>query len=223
MTAMKSIVIPDGTLLLDTSEKLTPALIAKIKAFRYLHDGVELAPAGILRYLSLHKINTAYDISPDEASMILDNFEYLGVVQHCLAAPPGKTGWTASVEEGALKGTTAAAHADLIGYPSDAMGGYDDEDVSEGDIAGEIGQWCTKFAPRPTLLYVGFAAGLNSAQLWELPNVHAYWSDAGHRSVDNCGVMLQQLPQVSVGGVYFDPNIANADKLGRRVVLATAA
>jgi hypothetical protein len=217
---MKSVVVPDGSILLDTSQKLTASVIAAVKKMG-TWNGMPIV--GFIRYVSLYTINTNYDISTPESDLVLGSGYYLGLVQHCLEAPKGHTGWTASVQQGQLKGQTANNHANLIVYPSDSMLGYDDEDVESGDIAGEITTWVEQISPRPPLAYVGFAAGLNSAQLWALPSVHGYWKDAGPREVDNCGFMLEQQAQISIGGMPFDPNIARADKLGRRVVFAQAA
>lgn len=218
MTAMKSVVIPDGTLILDTDEHITPAMIAKIKAYTWNGKSV----AGLIRYVSLYNVNTNGDISPDEASLIVDNFEYFGLVQHCLEAPKGSSTWTASSQMGALKGLTAKKHADLVGYPSDSMLAYDNEDCS-GDVAGEINAWVAN-SGRPPLLYTGYAPGLTEQQLYEeLPNVHCYWGAWGIWNVAVRGIAMRQQRQVEIGGIYFDPNVANADHLGGRVVLATAA
>jgi hypothetical protein len=216
---MKSIVVPDGSVLLDTDGKITAAHIAAIKAYRYKGTPV----AGIIRYVSLYQVSTGFDIDPAEAQLLLDNFEILGLVQHCLQAATGSTGWTASVALGGVKGAIAKKHADLVGYPTDSMVAYDDEDVADGDIAGEIGAWVANLG-RPPLLYTGFQPGLTPQQLWELPSVHCYWGAAGDWTVAECGVaMRQQYPSVNIGGVLFDVNVASADQKGRRVVFATSA
>jgi hypothetical protein len=123
-----------------------------------------------------------------------------------------------------MKGQVAKRHADLVGYPSDSMLSYDNEDC-DGDVRGEIDAWIEKIA-RPPLLYTGFCPGLTEEQLWELPTVHCYWGAAGTWGPTHCGVAMRQHysnPPLIIGGVEFDWNVASADALGRRVVLATAA
>jgi hypothetical protein len=216
---MKSIVVPDGSLVLDTNAKLTAAVLAAVAAYR---DADGRSVFGIERYVSLYTINTREDIDPVEADMILDHVPALGLVQHCLAAPPGKTVWTASVAQGLKKGQTAKQHADLVLYPDDSQLSYDNEDC-DGDVSGEINTWVDQIA-RPPLLYTGFAPGLTEQELYDLPDVHCYWGAAGAWNVAVCGVaMRQHYPAIVIGDIEFDVNIATADKLGRRVVLATAA
>lgn len=214
---MKSFIVPDGTLLLDTNSKIFPHVIPSLLAFR---DSAGRKIGGIIRYVSLYQVNTRGDIDPIEAQLIIDNFECLGLVQHCLAPPPGKKVWTAVASLGVLKGQTAKKHADLVGYPSDSMLSYDNEDC-EGDVAGEIDAWIAQIA-RPSLLYTGFCPGLTEQQLYER-NADAYWGAAGAWDVATSGVaMRQHYPEITIGGVSFDWNLATADKLGRRIVLATA-
>jgi hypothetical protein len=218
MTLMKSVVVADGSVLLDTTERITAAMLPAIKAYRFNGQPV----AGILRYVSLYQVNENYDISPDESQLIVDNFQYFGLVQHCLRAQTGKSTWTASPQLGALKGLTAKGHADLVLYPDDSMLAYDDEDVS-GDIIGEINAWAANVG-RPSLVYTGYAPGMTEQELYDaLPDVHAYWGAAGAWDVAVRGVCMRQHQTVVIGGVGFDPNIASADKLGGRAVLATAA
>lgn len=222
---MQSFVVPDGSILLDTSGKITPHMIPALKAWRVPSGHLAGQPAiGVIRYVSLYQVNQVTDIDPVEAALILDNFDCFGLVQHCLAAPHGQRGWTASPQLGALKGVVAKKHADLLAYPDDSMVAYDDEDVIGGDIAGEIDKWVDGLGGRPPLLYTGFSPGLTSHQLWELPTIHCYWGAPGPWDVDVCGVaMRQQYPSVTIGGMFFDVNVASADAKGRRVVFATAA
>lgn len=215
---MKSIIVPDGSLLLDTTARITPAMISAIKAYRW--NG--LSVAGIIRYVSLYSINTNYDISPDEANLIVGEFEIFGLVQHCLAAPRGQATWTASAQLGALKGLTAKKHADLVIYPNDSMLTYDNEDVS-GPAADEINVWVGNIG-RPPLLYTGFCPGMTEQQLFDdLPDVHCYWGAAGAWNVAERGVAMRQHQTITIGGVEYDPNVANADNKGGRIVFATAA
>ena len=218
--ALASIIVPDDALVLDTDSKLTVATLREVAAYR---DARGRPVFAIIRYVSLHKVNTTTDIDPDEAGWIVEAVPALGLVQHCLAPPPGATVWTASAAQGLLKGQTAKAHADLVGYPGESMLSYDNEDC-DGDVAGEIGAWVDAIATRPPLLYTGYAPGLTSAQLWALRTIHCYWGAAGDWGPTHCGVaMRQQYPPVTIGGVQFDRNVAKADKLGRRIIFAEAA
>ena len=216
---MKPIEVPDNSLVLDTDVPLSDAVLEEVAAYR---DSEGRSVFAIIRYVSLYKINPVWDISLAEAGRILAHVPALGLVQHCLAAQPPAKGWTAAPKNGALKGAIAKQHADLVGYPSDSHLSYDDEDVSSGDIAGEISQWCAAIA-RPPCLYVGFAPGLSPDELWELPEIHIYWGAAGNWGPSTCGVaMRQHYPEIHIGHVPFDWNLATADKRGRRLVLATA-
>jgi hypothetical protein len=215
---MRPIEVPDGSLVLDTNQKLTATVLADVAAYR---DKEGRSVFGIERYVSLYTINTHGDIDPVEAGLILSHVPALGLVQHCLEPPKGKTVWTASVADGVKKGQTAKSHADLVAYPSDSQLSYDNEDC-DGDVSGEINAWVNQIA-RPPLLYTGFAPGLTEQELYDLPDVHCYWGAFGAWNVAVCGVAMRQgYPAITIGGVEFDVNIATADKLGRRVVLATA-
>jgi len=218
LQGMKSIEIPDGSLILDTNSPLSDAVLKAVAAYR---DPEGRPVFGIARYVSLYKINLTTDISPAESRRILAHVPALGLVQHCLAAvPPSKT-WTAVASLGTLKGQTAKRHADLVDYPSDSMLAYDNEDCT-GDVKGEITAWVEQIA-RPPLLYTGYAPGLTPEELWLLDSIHCYWGAAGNWGPTECGVaMRQHYPPITIGGVEFDWNIASADALGRRVVLATA-
>lgn len=215
---MKSIVVADGSVLLDTTAKITPAHVQAIKAYRYNGKPVD----GIIRYVSIYQVNTVYDIDPGEAQLIVDNFQYFGLVQHCLSASHGNATWTASAQLGSLKGLTAKRHADLVLYPDDSMLTYDNEDVS-GDASGEINAWVPNIQ-RPALVYTGFCPGMTEQQLYnDLPDVHCYWGAAGAWNVAVRGVAMRQHQTITIGGVEYDPNVANADNKGGRVVFATAA
>lgn len=217
MASMKSIVVADGVVLVDTIAKITSAHVQAIKAYRYNGKPVD----GIIRYVSLYNVNVSYDIDPDEAQLIVDNFQYFGLVQHCLRPQTGQSTWVANAQLGALKGATAKKHADLVGYPDDSMLGYDDEDVS-GPIASEIDAWVDSIG-RPPLLYTGFCPGMTEQELYELPTVHCYWGAAGAWNVATRGIAMRQHQTITIDGVEYDPDVAEADKLGGRVVFATAA
>lgn len=57
----------------------------------------------------------------------------------------------------------------------------------------------------------------------DLPDVHCYWGAAGAWNVAVRGVAMRQHQTITIGGVEYDPNVANADNKGGRVVFATAA
>ena len=215
---MRSFEIPDGSILIDTDSKLSDAVLDAVLAYR---DPEGRSVAGIFRYVSLYQIDFARDIDPLEAARITSRGLALGLIQHCLAAPPGKSGWTPSGQLGAAQGVTAARHANLVGYPTDAHLGFDDEDVEGGDIETHIAQWVEKVAPWPPLLYTGFAPGLSPEGLWLLPTIHLYWGAAGNWGPAVCGVACRQrYPSITIGGVSFDWNLASADAKGRRIRMA---
>lgn len=218
--AMQPIVVPDGALVLDTDTKLTVADLEEVAMYV---DPEGRRVFGIERYVSLGDPNFEADIDPVEAGNILTYVKALGLVQHCLAAPPGSRGWTASSALGAAQGAAAARHADLVGYVQAAMLAPDNEDIASGDAVGWANAWAIA-STWTTLLYTGFSPGMTPQQLYDLPDYHCYWGAAGAWDVAVCGVaMRQQAPSIKIGRVTYDVNIAQADRLGRRIVLATKA
>lgn len=214
---MRPIIVPDGSLILDTDQKLT---IAQIKAIaKTTYQGRK--PFGIFRYLSLYQINTKADLDPEEASAITGEGLALGAVQHAL-----DPGWTASAQLGQTLGTVALRHAQLVGLPETMHISQDDEGAGNSGtpvrdcyiawnavLAGGI------FAP---LQYVGYKPGLTPEELYDIPNVHGYWGAPG-AVVATRGFFLRQGLTITLPGLgQFDPNDAHADALGGRLIMAAA-
>lgn len=155
------------------------------------------------------------DIDPAERDAILDAGLTLLLVQHV-----NYPGWYASALNGASHGKAAANHAAWAGYPKGCHLACDLEGVASGDSAAQIADyvngWCRQVIAAGYLpvLYVGYACGLNSKQLWELPLVSRYWSDFGQRSVDNRGFCMVQGREEVVASIKIDVDHAMPDKLG---------
>lgn len=166
----------------------------------------------IFRYVSLGSPSPG-DITPQERDAILSSGLYLLLVQH-VQFP----GWTATVSNGQAHGEAAAGHAESVGYPPGAHLALDMEGLGNNGftVADSIAAWCKPvidagFLP---LLYVGYACGLTPKALYDLPDVHRYWKDAGPRSVDTRGFCCIQYPEVTVAGIRIDPDKHQADHLG---------
>lgn len=210
---------PDGAIILDTDTKLT---LARLRA---IDEALAEPVWGIVRYVSVSKIDLGADIDPVEAE-IITTFQgkhiitpALGLVQHAL-----EPGWTASPILGTAMGALAAEHASLVGYTGDLF--FDDEGAGSvgPPVAAVLDAWGLAVVQVASAgLYIGYDPGLDPDELWARPSFHVYWGAAGPWTVDNCGVaMRQELPKL-VGGTMCDRNVAQADKMGRRVVLASAA
>jgi hypothetical protein len=169
----------------------------------------------IWRYVSLGLPDQA-DITIAERDIILNAGLCLLLVQHC-----NYPGWTATMELGREHGAFAAQHAALIEYPPGCHIALDLEGenphVTGPQVAAFVNAWCNAIMAAGYLpcLYVGYMAGLTSAELYgSLPYVHRYWKDAGPRAVDRRGFCCTQEAQIAFAGFPIDPDHHQPDSLG---------
>ena len=201
---------PDG-LVVDTNTKLTAADLTLLAGSRWNGQLVQ----GVVRYVSIHA-EAHGDIDAAEIQAALSAGLGVMLVQH-VRYP----GWTATEAQGAIDGAAAAANARAAGYLPGCHLWLDLEGVANvGDeVIAYVNAWASAVVAAGFLagLYVGYSCGLTPKQLYEsLPDIHAYWSDFGQRSVERRGFCMKQHPQCLVAGIQVDPDEVMADALGGR-------
>ena len=198
----------------DTSAKLSAVQAKAIAGASLLGGPVRF----VFRYVPLPGLGGHGDIDPGELEAIIDAGLMLGLVQHCRLP-----GWAASGMQGTLDGKAASYAAKLAGYQLGTHLAFDLEGCRDvgAPVAAHVNAWAAEVAAAgyEPLLYVGYAAGLTPAELGALPDVHAYWSDYGPRSVTPRGFCLTQHAQTALAGITVDPDVATADALGGRLLL----
>jgi len=158
----------------------------------------------------------AGDLTAVETNAILSAGLTLIVVQHVR-----NPGWTAGAQLGASDGQWAARNAEAAGYPP-GMGltlVLDLEGVANSGqpVAEHVDAWCQAvlaagYAP---CLYVGYDCGLSASDLYDLPHVSRYWSDAANRVVAIRGTCCLQGAEVTLPGVgLVDVDRSHPDALG---------
>ena len=207
------VTVPDCTGV-DTSGKLTPAMARALAGSSWQGAPIRF----VFRYVPLPGNAGHGDIDPGELEAIIGAGLMLGLVQHCRLP-----GWAASGMQGTLDGKAASYAAKLAGYQLGAHLAFDLEGCrdSGAPVAAHVNAWAAEVsaAGYEPLLYVGYAAGLGPAELYDLPLVNAYWSDYGPRSVATRGFCLRQHAQTALAGITVDPDVATADVLGGRLLL----
>jgi hypothetical protein len=153
------------------------------------------------------------DIDPTELAAICNAGLVLLLVQH-----PRNPGWMASQMRGMDDGEAAARNAAEAGYLQGCHLFLDLEGLGNSGppVRDHAIAWCSavRSAGYWPGIYVGFDAGLTPDELWELPNVDRYWSDAGPRSVSRRGFCLTQGSTETFAGIPIDPDHHAPDKLG---------
>lgn len=201
-------------LYVDTAWPLTPHVVAAVKAAGYL---------GVWRYVPLPANASSGDISPAELQAICGAGLALGLVQH-VRRPP----WYPAAHDPEVDAQEAVRVARAVGYPPGAHIWLDLEGIGGDGVTTyyfAMG-WSREILAAGYLagLYCGYALPLTPAQLYSLPLVDTYWSDAGNRQVATrgCAVKQRQAP-VTIAGVEFDIDAVKADALGGLPMLAGVA
>jgi hypothetical protein len=216
--------VPDGSLVVDTSARLSAAQAAALAAASWQGRPV----VGVIRYVGLSSIPWPGDVSAAELDAILDAGLLLGLVQHCRRPDPGSATWhTTGAPMGSQDGAAAVSCARRAGYLAGCHLACDLEDCgsSAALVTEHVEAWADEVSAAGylPLLYVGFCAGLDADQLYALPGFAAYWCDAGPRAVSVRGFCLRQHATVSLAGLGVDPDVASADALGGRLRLLGSA
>ena len=200
----------DG-LAVDTSFPVSPSLARLLAATPIQGERI----TAVCQYVGLAQ-NGSGDINGYRLAGILDAGLSLWLVQHCL-----NPGWEASGALGKQLGATAKQNASLAGYAPGAHLGLDLEGCrSVGQpVIDYVCAWADQVAGvYPVVLYVGYAAGLGSRDLFErLTGVHLYWKDNGPRKVDQRGFAVEQGLQLIHCGIPVDTDRMHADAFGVRL------
>jgi|GEM_PF-1448466 len=193
--------------MVDTSWKITSALAQQVAAGGY---------AGIIRYVPLPHNDATHDIDATELRAILDAGLALMLVQHVR-----KPGWNPAQCSGKIDALAAIETGRTAGYLQGAHVYLDLEGMAPAATASDTKAFAEDWAATIVQAgycagcYVGFDVPLNAVQLYNLHDFHSYWSDAGPRRVATRGFALkQQAPEIKIGGVEFDQDTLQPDKLG---------
>jgi hypothetical protein len=192
----------------DTNTKLTLKTASALASSAYHDNPLTFA----FRYVFFGPPRLG-DLSPLETDAILTAGLRLLVVQHCRAP-----GWTASGQLGSSDGSWAARNARDAGYLAGCHLAMDLEGLSNSGhpVFDHAVEWCNavRAGGYLPLIYVGYDAGLNADELWNIPNVDRYWSDFGQREVSHRGFCAKQFSQTTIAGIQVDPDHAMPDALG---------
>ena len=191
--------------IVDTAAKLTEVVIAQVAGAGY---------RGIARYVPLPGNSAKADIDAVELRAILDAGLALLLVQH--VRRPGWNPGKCSGENDALAGIKAAREA---GYLEGAHIFIDLEGVEGSAVATRAfaEEWAATVvqAGYRAGCYVGYGVPLSASQLYDLHSIDSYWSDAGPRTVATRGFAIKQRqPGIRIGGVGFDVDVVQPDRLG---------
>jgi hypothetical protein len=191
--------------IVDTSAKLTAPVIQQVAAGDYI---------GIVRYVPLPGLSAAQDIDAAELRTILDAGLGVMLVQH-VRFP----GWDPRNRSGKTDALAAIEQAEVAQYLSGGHIFLDLEGIkgTAQDTKRFAEDWAATIVDAGYCAgcYVGFGVPLNAVQLYNLHDIHSYWSDAGARSVATRGfAMKQMVPEVQIGGIGFDVDAVAPDRLG---------
>jgi hypothetical protein len=167
------------------------------------------SPLALCGYVPLPGNAVGWDMTAAQLRRAMDLGWLVWLVQHC---PAGT--WTASAERGDAAGRHAAQYTAGIGYDAGCHLGMDVESLanSGAPVAADAVAWCAQVAT--PILYEGFDPGLSPEQLYELPDVNAYWGAYGPWNVAKRGVRARQGRTLMHCGVEVDPDYLAPDALG---------
>lgn len=154
-----------------------------------------------------------YDMSRDRLFRAMDIGWRVWLVQHCR-----KGFWVASEEQGKDDGVYAAEYSKNIGYDEGCHLGPDLESVANTGVPvfSSMTSWARAWPT--TMLYEGFDPGLSPVQLYDIPDIKAYWGAYGPWNVAKRGVCVRQGLQFMHCGVPVDPDHIAPDNLGGTLI-----
>jgi Domain of unknown function (DUF1906) len=181
-----------------------------------LESLVNAGIAGVYRYLPLPRNGLGSDLASPELDLICSMGLELGAVQH-VRMP----GWNPADHSGHEDAVVATAYAALAGLAKGTHIFLDLEGLSSRATSiatkGFAEDWAHTVLGAGYLagLYVGYDLPLDAEALYLLHGITSYWSDAGNRAVLTRGFSLKQhAGDVTLGGVAFDRDTLQADRLG---------
>jgi Domain of unknown function (DUF1906) len=201
--------VPDGSKCLDCWGSVTAAVAKTVKSYNYEAIG---------RYRQ--------NLTKEELAVITG--EGLGVWLIGAARAPLK--WSPTADLGTIDGTLLAQSAAALGLPPGTHLMTDYETPAPGtteDAAIAYLNSCSapiESARYQSIVYEGYGIGIGSVDLYRRLTTKAYCKSASN--VEPVAVrgyrLVQTLVNQSIGGGYFDIDIANADALGGRLMCAYA-
>jgi hypothetical protein len=200
--------VPD-CFLLDTDQKLSRSA---------MQAALNCGAKGLIRYIGLGMNPGAEDIDAEELSDAM--FMGLGVmlVQHVRFE-----GWHPSALMGETDGTVACRHAKAAGYLEGASL-WDDLEGILGTGQETVAYANAKFSEveKQGFLqgeYVGFQVPLDGHQLFSNLHARSYWKSLSNvPEVVTRGYCMLQMGGIVLGGVDYDLDFHQADKLGGRAM-----
>jgi Domain of unknown function (DUF1906) len=169
-----------------------------------------------VRYVPRNASLVAGNLTTAEAAIILNAGLSLMAVQH-VALP----GWNPSAGLGTSYGAYAAQYlSKIVGLPPGFNLWCDLEEVATTTTTDDVIAYCKAWyaavyaAGYVPGLYVGYGVKLTTDQLYsELPFKH-YWNAYNGDGVATRGCQILQKTQQALGGIRFDPNVAQNDHMG---------
>lgn len=190
---------------LDTAAKLTPEIIARVKATR--------SPDCLIRYVPHVGSPGSHDIDATELKAITKAGLALMLVQH-VRLP----GWNPDHCSGFGDGNMAAQRALAAGYALGAHIFVDLEGISGTGLGTKVyaEDWARGVTSAGYLAgcYVGYSVPLDAQGLYLLHGISSYWSDMGPRAVAHRGFAMKQHATILVDGIPFDPSTITPDAKG---------
>jgi hypothetical protein len=209
----------DGLKGFDCNTRLSPGVAARFK-----QHGYQFA----IRYVRRAQRHN-YDLTSDEAQLILDIGMGVMAVQHCESVES----WIPSAVKGVAYGATAGKEMREIGFPIGSMVWCDLEGVAKGTEPKSVIEYCNtwfdavKAAGFLPGLYCGWRCGLNAHDLYWRLKFRKYWG-AGNLNLDEYpavrGVCMKQhwakASDIPPGVLFeIDTDTVQADALGGRPVI----
>jgi hypothetical protein len=159
----------------------------------------------------------SYDLSVDEANLILESGLGLMIVQH-VPLP----GWVPTATAGDTRGKVAAAECRLLGYPPGSMVWLDLEgvalDATKPSVINYCNNWHKAVASAGYLpgIYVGFQPGIDARSLYYDLRFTHYWAayNVDVKPAIRGYQMFQHPTDKMVSGIDYDVDLVEADALG---------
>jgi hypothetical protein len=209
--------LPTGARGFDTNTPLTARTAQAFKAARF-----DFA----VRYC-WRKSRNRWDLTTEEAQIILDAGLALMAVQHVHPDSEKPHGWQPDEDLGVEYGDTAVEHCQLIGLPAGVNVWLDVEgvgpDVDESDAIDYCNAWHSRVAAGGYVpgQYVGFNPGMSGRSLYYALRFTHYWGAYNDDNVPAVrGFQMQQhertISEIPAGvprDFAFDTNTVQLDRL----------
>lgn len=174
-----------------------------------------------VRYLSLATSQGSGDLSPAEASNILQAGLALMAVQHVASED-----WVPSAALGTTNGSNAANNAKSVGFPPGVNVWLDLEGVASGTSAQTVIDYCNNWYAQVVAagyvpgIYVGANCILTGSQLYNDLQFQHYWQSLSTvPAIPTRGYqMVQSLVSQPVNGIGIDHDVTQSDQLGGTVL-----